>query len=156
VQKKSVLKGLMKQDRQFGIAVLIICGLLFAETITFPTRPLIPLGVAFWPRLVLGCLILAGLILVVRGSLDNGPFEKLQPKAFIAVGGCMIYLLFLDFVGYLILTPIFLFAGSCALAWSVKPRQLVTATIMAVAGTSVTYYLFYNVLSVQLPEGLLY
>lgn len=145
----------MKQDRAFGIVLLIVCGLLFWESLSFPTRLYIPLGVAFWPRLLLGCLAALGVFLVVRGSLDKGPFERINLKALAALGGAMVYVALLDFVGYLILTPIFLFAGSCALAWSLKARQLITASIVAAAGTTVTYVVFHHGLLVQLPEGLL-
>ena len=146
----------MPQDRKFGILILAICVPLFIETLYFPTRLYVPLGVAFWPRLLLGCLTAIAVFLIIRGSLDAGPFDKLNPKAFAAVGIAMVYVVLLDAIGYLLLTPVFLFVGSCILAGKIDRKQIVTATIVAVLGTSITYFVFHDGLYVQLPEGLLY
>jgi len=147
---------MMPQDRKFGILILAICVPLFIETLYFPTRMYVPLGVAFWPRLLLGFLAACGAFLVFRGSLDKGPFDRLNPKAFIAVGIAMVYVILLDAIGYLLLTPVFLFVGSCILAGKIDRKQIITGTIVAVLGTGITYLVFHDGLYVQLPEGLLY
>lgn len=145
----------MKQDRIVGIGLLIVSVILLRETFDFRTNEWEPLGMAFWPRILLGSLSLIGVYLVIRGSLDQGPFETLQPKAFLALLAGVGYVLLLPYIGYAILTPLFLFLTSLVLTEKRSGRRLAESGIMAAAGSIVIYLVFQYGLLVQLPEGLL-
>lgn len=145
----------MKQDRLVGVGLLVVSAILLRETFSFPVNEWEPLGMAFWPRILLGALSLIGVYLVVRGSLDEGPFERLKPKAFAALLAGVGYVLLLPYMGYAILTPLFLFLTSLALTETIDGRKLAESGIMAVAGSVAVYLIFQYGLLVQLPEGLL-
>jgi hypothetical protein len=145
----------MKQDRLVGIGLLVVSAILLRETFSFPVNEWEPLGMAFWPRILLGALSLIGVYLIVRGSLDEGPFERLKSKAFAALLAGVGYVLLLPYIGYAILTPLFLFLTSLALTETLDGRRLAESGLMAVAGSIVVYLVFQYGLLVQLPEGLL-
>lgn len=141
------------QDRVVGLVLLAAGAFLFAWTFTFRTVEWDPLGLAFWPRIVLGLLLAAGAYLAVRGRLDGGPLKALQPTAFLVLGGILAYALLLGPLGYLVATPLYIVAFHLALG-GVSRRHVVEALISATVGTALVYYVFQEALLVQLPEGL--
>lgn len=140
------------QDRWIGIAILIIGGVMLWETFSFFVVDWAPLGMAFWPRILLGLLGVYAVYFIIRGSLDDGPFNSLEWRAFAVLLGAIVYALVWDIIGYLLATPLFLFAFSVALG-GIRRKTLVTAGIVAIAGTLVTYFVFKELLYVQLPES---
>ena len=142
------------QDRIIGIAVLLIGGFLFWETFNFKVVEWEPLGLAFWPRILLVCLGIVAAFYVIRGSVDKGPFLSVKPKGYVGLLCGLIYVLLLETVGFLILTPLFIFAFTLVLGKSSR-RTLVEAACMAVLGTVIIYLVFNKGLLVQLPEGIL-
>lgn len=144
----------LKQDRKIGFGLLLVSGILFIETFTFPSRQYITLNVEFWPRVVLAMIAILGVVMVWKGQLDDNP-RKLQNKAFIVGLVCLLYTVLLEPIGYLVLTPVFLFISNLVLSKDLKKRRWVEAFIIATVGTSVIYFIFHDGLLVQLPEGLL-
>ena len=142
------------QDRWLGIAILVIGAFLYYETFFFHEVDWVPLGMAFWPRLLLGSLGVLSVYFIIRGSLDEGPYERLVPMAFAVLLGCIGYVLLIDAVGWLLLTPVFLFALTVFLGDRSR-RTFVHAAMSAAFGTIVVYFIFHYGLDVQLPEGLL-
>jgi len=63
-------RWLAGQDRLLGLIVLLVAGFLFVETFNFKTVDWDPLGLPFWPRVLLVLLAVLGIYLVIRGSLD--------------------------------------------------------------------------------------
>ncbi len=147
----------MKQDRTVGIGILVFGSILFWETFSFRILDWEPLGMAFWPRVLLGLFGLVGVYFVVRGNVDEGPFQRLDWGAFVALALAVAYILALKYVGYILLTPIFLFVGVLALERSraFTRRALTEAVIVGGLGTAIVYFAFHKLLLVQLPEGLL-
>lgn len=143
-------------DRYMGIAVLVLCGVLFADTFTFRKTEWELLSMAFWPRLLL--LILAGLAiyLIAKGNLEPGKqAESLAKKAFLAAAGGFAYVLLLKPVGFLILTPIFIWVFSYWISRRDWPWRLLESGITAMVGTFAIYGLFVLGLKLILPSGLL-
>lgn len=144
----------MMQDRLVGAVMLVGAAFLFAWTYTFRTVEWDPLGLAFWPRVVLGLMLVTGGYLAVRGRLDDGPFKPLQPRAFLVLGGVLGYVFAIDLLGYLIATPLYIVAFHLALG-GVSTRHALEAVVSATVGTALIYYVFHEALLVQFPEGLL-
>ena len=142
------------QDRAVGLVLVFAGAFLFAWTWTFRVVQWDPLGLAFWPRVVLGLMLVAGAYLVVRGSLDEGPRQPLQPRAFLVLAGIVAYVLLIEPVGYLIVTPLYIVAFHLELG-GVTARHAIEALVSAAVGTALVYYVFQDVLLVQFPEGLL-
>lgn len=143
-------------DRKIGIGLLLIVLVLFAETFTFPMRPHVTLNTDFWPRVLLVLLGTLSCFLIWRGNLDGQKVEPMRLKAFLVVGFCILYVLLLEPIGFLILTPIFIFSGSLMLSDIRNWRRTIEAAAAAIIGTAATFYVFQHGLLVQLPEGLLY
>ncbi len=142
------------QDRLIGVAMLVIGAVLFYETFSFHRVDWDWMGLPFWPRLVLGFLALLSLLFVVRGSLDDGPFQKLDPRAFLVLAGGVVYVALIPIVGYVIVTPLFIALYSFVLS-SRSRRNAVEAVITAAVASLIIYYVFKESLYVQFPEGLL-
>ncbi len=147
----------MKQDRTVGIGILVFGSILFWETFSFRILDWEPLGMAFWPRVLLGLFGLIGVYFVIRGNVDEEPAEKLDRGAFVALAFGVAYIVALEYVGFLLLTPVFLFVGVLLLRRSrvFTRRTLTEAAIVAGLGTAIVYVAFQKALLVQLPEGLL-
>jgi hypothetical protein len=148
-------RWLAGQDRLLGLIVLLVAGFLFVETFNFKTVDWDPLGLPFWPRVLLALLAVLGIYLVIRGSLDQGPFQPLEWRAFVVLGGALAYVLAIDIVGYLIATPLYLILFHLALG-GISRRHLIEAVIVALIATGLIWYVFQDMLSVQFPEGVLF
>ena len=142
------------QDRWMGIVILIIGSFLFYETFFFHKVDWVDLGMAFWPRILLGCLGVLAIYFIIRGNLDNGSSEGLELRAFAILAGCIGYALLVETIGWLVLTSVFLFILTLSLS-DKSQRSMVHASFSAVFGTAFIYLLFHYGLDVQLPEGLL-
>lgn len=143
-------------DRKIGIGVLLIVIVLFAETFTFPMRPHITLNTDFWPRVLLAMLGGISCFLIWKGNIDGLKVDPMRLKAFGVVGFCILYVVLLDIIGFIILTPIFIFAASIALSKIRNARRMIEAATTAIIGATATYLIFQEGLLVQLPEGLLH
>jgi len=148
-------RWLAGQDRLVGLIVLLVAGFLFVETFNFKTVDWDPLGLPFWPRVLLALLAVLGIYLVIRGSLDQGPFQPLEWRAFVVLGGALAYVLAIDVVGYLIATPLYLILFHLALD-GFSRRHLIEAVIVALIATGLIWYVFQDMLFVQFPEGVLF
>lgn len=145
----------LPQDRLVGIVILVVSAFLFWETFSFKTVAWDPLGLPFWPRVVLGLLAVLGLYLTIRGTLDDGPFARLEPMAFLVLAGAFAYVLAVDVIGYLLATPLFIFGFHLAQG-GFTAKRAIEAAVVAGLGTALIYYLFQDVLLVQFPEGALF
>ena len=145
----------LKQDRAVGIAILIGGSILFWETLSFPSTNWDPLGIAFWPRFLLITMIVIGVYLIVKGSLDDGPFDRINWRAFIVLAGGVIYITLLETIGFMLLTPPFLFLAVLALGGSLTRSRIIEAALVAAGGTLFIHFVFVKGLRVFLPEGLL-
>lgn len=136
------------------MATLLIGAVLFYETFSFRRVDWDWMGLPFWPRLVLGFLMLLGVIFIIRGSLDEGPFNSLNAKAFLVLAGGAVYVALIPVLGYLIVTPVFIAGFSYALGPRTA-RSVLQALLVAAIATALIYSVFTEALYVQFPEGLM-
>lgn len=154
-RKRAGHRSVVKQDRAVGISILLAGSILFWETFSFPTTNWDPLGIAFWPRFLLITMMVIGAYLVFKGSLDDGPFERINWRAFIVLAGGVTYICLLQTIGFLLLTPPFLFLAVICLGGSLKRARVIEAILVAAGGTLFIHLVFVKGLRVWLPEGLL-
>ena len=153
-QSSDTRHPLLKQDRLMGIGILVVCAFLFWKTFSFPETTWDPLGIAFWPRLLLGAMATIGIFLVSRGVVVDG-FGVVDWRGGVILAFGVGYVLLLEVVGFVLLTLPFMFLSVMLIGrrWSV--RRIIEALIVAAAGTITIFFVFQEALLVRLPEGLL-
>lgn len=155
----------MGRDSGIGFGLLALCGVLYWQAGTISTPPFVPIGPAFYPRIVL--VLLAGLavwliledVLAARRRATRAattseprPHYRLVLTCFLVFGG---YVVGLSFLGYSLATFLFVLG----LGWILGPRQIqaLPKLLLSAAGTTVaTSLIFERYLHVFLPRGLLF
>ncbi len=155
----------MRRDTAIGVGLLAFCALLFWQAGLVSAPPFVPIGPAFYPRVVL--VLLAGLALwLIAEDLLRGraPARKAAKPAgpapnyrkvllgFIVFWG---YVASLSLVGYLASTFLFVLG----LSWSIGPRnvrELPKLVVISVGTTLATYLIFEKYLYVFLPRGMFF
>jgi hypothetical protein len=155
----------MKRDSGVALGLLLLCGVLYWQAGGIPTPPFVPIGPAFYPRVIL--LLLAALAVwliledVARGR--RRPARPSPPAApplnyrrvavcFVVFGG---YVAGLSPLGYFLATFLFVLG----LGWVMGPRrvgELPKLAGVALGTTLVTYLVFERYLHVFLPRGILF
>jgi hypothetical protein len=144
------------RDGVAGLVCLGGSGALFAQSFGLPHPPLVPIGPAFYPRILLGVTIVLGAALVVADFL-HGRREPAPPAryrlvvlTFAVFGG---YVFLLRDLGYRLATFGFVLVLQAVLDPPRGGRRwgLVLAVALATAG--VTHFVFEGYLSVLLPRG---
>jgi hypothetical protein len=141
-------------DRWLGVALLAIGAGLFYDTFFFRTFDWDPVGMAFWPRVLLATMAMVAIWHIVKGRVGAEVAERFTPRAFVVFGGGVAYVFMLDYLGFFILTPAALFAYSLWLR-PVSMRAIVSAGFVAVFGTGLVYAIFEYGMDVILPRGIL-
>jgi len=148
-------------DAIFGALLLVLGLAVLLHVQAFPKIPGQNVGPGIFPGSVAGGLVVCALLLIYSGmrSRPQAPWFEAVPwlrsprhvAAFVSVVGATIfYILLAGQIGFLIVSPIALFA--MFIAFGVRP---VVAAIVAIAGTLVIWYAFYKLLRVPLPWGVL-
>ena len=146
----------MRQDRWVGIGGLIVAGIFMLETLGFEHPGWgDSVGMAFWPRLVSGGIILVSIYLIVRGKIDEGADGQLHRKAFIGFLVGAVYVGLLPVLGFLIVTPVFLGGSALVIGGQFTRPRVIEAVVLGIAGTGSILLVFETGLDVQLPAGLL-
>ena len=141
-------------DRWIGVVLLVVGAGLFGDTFFFRTFDWDPVGMAFWPRVLLGAMGAIAVWHIVKGRVAADTVEPFMPRAFVVFGGGVVYVLLLDTIGFFLLTPVALFIYSLWLR-PVSARAVVSSVVVAVFGTGVVYAIFEYGLDVILPRGIL-
>jgi hypothetical protein len=151
--RKDPLRAARFEDAIVGVVAIAAAGLLYWATFYFHAVDWTPLGLAFWPRVLLAGLVLASLALMVLRQLDVHPrlhINRAEITLFAAIAGFVIALPILGFLltgfAYTLGTILWLDADS-RLGW-------IRATLLAFAATAATYAVFGLGLNVWLPSGL--
>ena len=145
-------RGARYGDRAVGLVALVVIAVLFAHTFTFRVVDWDPLGLAFWPRLVLALIAVCALVFVVRGSVAPQEVEPVSARAFRVLAGCVLYVLALPLAGFVLATPVFVALFAYALGRHQRHR-VALALALALVTTLAVYLLFQVGLEVQLPRG---
>lgn len=139
-------------DRWMGAVLLVIGALLFFETFSFKTFEWDPLGMAFWPRVLIGALAVISIWHIVVGNV-GGAMEPITRRAIAMLFGCFAYLGGLVYLGYFVMTPLMIFATGLWLR-PFTTRAALFSAVNAVFGTALVYAIFELGMSVELPRGI--
>lgn len=140
-------------DRWVGIVVVLAAVPLLVATFWFPVIDWAPLGMAFWPRILIGVLLVLAGVMIVAGRFEGETPGPLSGRAFAVLGGSVAYVFLLLPLGYLVATPVYLAVLNLALATPAQ-RSAVEALLVGIGGTAVSYGAFHFGLGIDLPEGL--
>jgi putative tricarboxylic transport membrane protein len=148
----------LSRDAIAGLAVLAASLFLFWLTLGLERNPLVPIGPAFYPRIVLGVTALLAALLVVRGLLQKkSATEGREKSGYIPVavqfGVFALYVVALPLLGFRIATFAYTAAASLLLEPPRRPAHWVRALVLGVATAIASYYAFEGYLQVLLPRG---
>jgi hypothetical protein len=151
------------RDGWAGLVVLAACGVLYWFTLDLKGNPLVPIGPAFYPRIVLAVSAALAALLVVtdvlaqRARRTSAPARKgprpnylLVTLTFI-VFGC--YVVALPYLGFRVATVLFVAALALLLEPPRSANGWARALLLAFVATAATYVMFEHYLTVQLPRG---
>lgn len=152
----------MGRDGLTGLVVLAACLALYGATFAIEHNPLVPIGPAFYPRIVLGITAAFAVILVAadvfaRRRAVPVPIVPRRPLRYgmvvmmFALFGA--YVLALPYLGFRIATVAFVAAMQAALEPPRGWRGWAFVMVVAVVSTAVIYYTFDQYLKVLLPRG---
>jgi putative tricarboxylic transport membrane protein len=149
-------------DAVFGALLVILGGMVLWHVQAFPTIPGQQVGPALFPGLISAGLVVAGALLCVSGlrarraggdwfTLADWMGSRGHFAAFAAVllGG-VAYVYLAEPVGFVLVAPVLLFVWMLVLGVK-APR----AALIAALGTLAIWYVFYKLLRVPLPWGVL-
>lgn len=138
-------------DRIVGIVLLIVAAVLFADTFTFKIRPFVPLNTTFWPRVILGLMVVAAIYLIFKGRvIDENP-EVFSPQAGCVALGASVYVFLMPIGGFFAVSTLIGATGYYWLSDSKTHRTFLFAGIYGLIVSGVVYLVFRELLHVQLP-----
>ncbi len=155
----------MRRDTAIGAGLLAFCAFLYWQAGLVSAPPFVPIGPAFYPRVIL--VLLAGLAvwLIAEDLLRRpaparktgkaaGPVPEYR-KVLLGFTIFLGYVAGLSLIGYLAATFLFVLV----LSWSIGPRnvrELPKLVVIAIGTTLATYLIFEKYLYVFLPQGVLF
>ena len=160
------------KDTIVGVVVIALSVALFIATFFIKEFTRTSLGADFVPRITAVIFAILGLVLILRECKANAlaaanpppakqekkPVEKHGVQGLTAVilniALFTVYLLLLDRIGFVILTPIYIFLQILLLTDPAKYKLGWYAVLSVVVGVA-SYYMFVNFFQVMLPNGIL-
>lgn len=154
-----------KKDMLASIVFLILAGLLFFHTGTYPVREkgIVVLNPGFYPQLlavILGILSVLLLLSSLKGGNEEGQKQGIWQTGktillfFMTLGLLVLYPLILNFFGFATAGFLFLFSLITALTENAKSRILPILGI-SLGLTVVMYLVFKVILRIPFPTGIL-
>ena len=161
---------MLSRDGIAGLVCLAISVWLLVLTVWLPPATMVPIGPAFYPRIVLSLMAFLSALLVV---LDLIGMRRRQIAVVPgAAGGAaapglpanyrLVFLTFIEFgiyiallppLGFRIATFVFVLALQVTLEWPRGLTRWLLTVAVAIATSLVCYYVFEDYLSVLLPRG---
>ena len=148
-------------DAIFGVILAVLGAVVLVHVQGFAKIPGQQYGPGLFPGSIAAGFVVCGVLLIASGIRNRAGEPWVSAGAWmrsahhvravaLIVGGMVAYIVFVDIVGFLILSPILLFVWFLALG--VRWR---TALVAAVLTTLAIWYAFYKLLRVPLPWGVL-
>jgi hypothetical protein len=151
--RREPLRAARFEDAIVGAVALVVAGALYWATFYFRAVDWTPLGLAFWPRVILSGLALAALALIVLRQLDAYTRFQLIRAELILFGAIAGFVIALPLLGFLPIGFVYTFG---TILWLDDERRLgwVRAALVALVATALTYAVFGLGLNVWLPSGI--
>ena len=158
---------MLSRDGISGLVCLAVSVILLTQTFGLPPATIVPIGPAFYPRVVLTLLMLLSVILIVLDvramraaravpaaapspPAGAAPNYKLVLSTFIEFG---LYILLLPPLGFRIATFLFVLSLQITLEWPRSAKHWALAVAVAAATSYICFLIFQDYLSVLLPRG---
>lgn len=146
--------GLLNHDLFAGLAAIVL------GTVTYVTSPGWDDRAWFFPNAIATGLIVVGALLLGSAAMHRrrenvlGTRMEIWDAAWFA-GSLLVYLYFVEAIGYLYATWAFIVVESIVLTPSRRWRNVAIAFALAGLGAGLITYLFSEVFNVPLPDGAL-
>jgi hypothetical protein len=154
----------LSRDSVSGLICLAISLFLFALTFKLPPAAIVPIGPAFYPRVVLSLTILLSVILLLidvraarlrpagapAATTGTAPNYRLVLATFVLFG---LYIALLPELGFRISTFLFVLALQITLEWPRSGKRWLLALAVAAGTSAACHFVFEDYLSVLLPRG---
>lgn len=148
-------------DSLIALLLIVLAVAVIAYASGFPPMPGQTFGPALFPTLISVGLILTGLSLIVSRVRSGHRHPVVEIDAWVrnprllfdfllVIGGLLFYILFSDELGYFVAAPLAL----AAFLFATGTRALIVLPV-AVLVPLIMHYIFYTLLKVPLPWGLL-
>jgi hypothetical protein len=158
---------MMSRDGISGLVCLAISIALLTQTFGLPPAAIVPIGPAFYPRVVLLLLMILSVILIALDlramraaragapaaaapAAGSPPNYRLVLATFIEFG---LYIALLPPLGFRISTFLFVLALQVTLEWPRSNKHWALAVLIAAATSLICFLIFQDYLSVLLPRG---
>ncbi len=153
---------MLGRDGITALVILAVSAGLYALTLGLHSNPLVPIGPAFYPRIVIGLTAVLALWVLVADilarrrrpaaipSAAERPNYALVLASFLAFGA---YVLALPYLGFRLATLAYVAGAAALLARPRGARGWVKVLVLAVLTTIVVYVAFEQYLLVLLPRG---
>lgn len=143
-------------DVILGLATLPIVAFFYAEALTFRKMDWEPLGMAFWPKVVLVGLAVLGLAIAANGLRRTpGQNERFRVLAFLPWIAGLVFLAALPWLGTYLAGFILIIALSWVLAPEKNLRYAGIAVLNGVGSLILIHIIFAVVLGLRIPSGAL-
>jgi hypothetical protein len=157
---------MLTRDSISGLVCLAISHFLLVVTFGLPPAAMVPIGPAFYPRVVLGLTAILSVILLVidwragraapagatapAKAAGPAPNYRLVLATFVLFG---LYIALMPGLGFRISTFLFALALQITLEWPRSPMRWLLALAVAVGTAAVCHFVFEDYLQVLLPRG---
>jgi len=143
--KKTLIRG----ETFCGLGIIIISIIFFILTFNGPFEAML------WPRIILSTTILFSVIMIIKAYYGKGVASpiKLAKKGetFYMMIASVIYLVLLNFIGFIILTPLWTMFMFNTMGYKNKKTSAIVSLIL----TGLIFYVFKKLLYVPVPLGIL-
>ena len=158
---------MLSRDGIAGLVCLALSIGLFMLTFGLPPAAMVPVGPAFYPRVVillfglLSAMLIAFDLRAMRGVRSGTtaaaaagagaqPNYRLVLATFVEFG---LYIVILPLIGFRISTFLFVLALEVTLEWPRDTKRWALMVAVAIATSAACYFVFEDYLSVLLPRG---
>ena len=153
------------RDSISGLICLVISLAMLFMTLALPPASMVPIGPAFYPRIVLIVTAFLSLILVVmdlRAARAGANVPAATPQAVPAPNYRLVLVTFVLFglfiallpkLGFRISTFLFVLALQIPLEWPRSPMRWLLVLLVAIATSAICHFVFEDYLLVLLPRG---
>ena len=142
-------------NKQIAIVLMIVAVLYLIGSFRLPPYAYVPVDSNVVP-IALGVILLVLSITLYFNKAEHVGEKKALPKneiltLFTVLLFILLYIFLLEFVGFILVTALFIFFCS----WFLGYKRFVPNLIVALAVPFFIYFLFGSFLQIQLPQGIL-